>query len=240
MHIRGRLKQDPPDPALETLEQVRRMPVPVFGLVAQRHLEDWDAFGVTSSAHNGVLDSCEVSISYTLWRNPEYIDDPGNLSDLDDEVRAQLEQLAPDRPRWLIERTRRLRYPLLWDCVTTHWCAQPGERDRVEARLAEHVNHVLINRFRETRVARVPVGTEHGRSGSGPVGELDSPVDERHVEHDVPVRVNGFWRPGIRIDTDPDVYGVGVALDPATCITAVIPRDDLRFVEVAFATRRLN
>jgi hypothetical protein len=227
MHIRGRLRHDAPDPALDVIEQVKRMPVPVFGLVAQRHLEDWDAFGWTALEHDGVLESCEASISYTLWRNPEYIDDPANLADLDDETRARLEHLPPDRPRWLIERTRRMTYPLLWDCVTTHWSAAPHDGDRVEQRLAAHVNHVLINRFRGTRVR------------GGVAGDLDSPVDERHAEHDVPIRVNGYWRSGIRIDTDPDVCGVGVALDRATSITAVVPRDELRFVDLAFATRRL-
>jgi hypothetical protein len=50
--------------------------------------------------------------------------------------------------------------------------------------------------------------------------------------------VNGYERSGIRIDTDPDVYGVGVALDDASCVTAVVPRDELRFIDLAFATRR--
>jgi hypothetical protein len=70
-------------------------------------------------------------------------------------------------------------------------------------------------------------------------GELDSPVDERHAEHGVPLRVNGFAWSGIRIDTDPVVHGVGIALDATTCVTAVVPRDELRFVDLAFATRRL-
>jgi hypothetical protein len=228
MHFRGRREADAPDPALENIEQARRMPVPVLGLVPQRHLEDWDAFGVASSSHDGELDSCEVSISYTLWRNPHNIDDPRNLAELDDEQRAALSvDLPSDRPPWLIERVRRMRYPLLWEAVTTHWHPEPTAYDSVEARLAAHVNHILMNGFRATRV--------HGEVA----GELDSPVDERHVEHGVRLLVNGYERSGIRIDTDPDVYGVGVALDDASCVTAVVPRDELRFIDLAFATRRL-
>jgi len=249
MHIRGWLGRDAPDPALETLEKARRMPVPVFGLVPQRHLEDWDAFSVSSGSHNGVFDSCEVSLSYTLWRNPEYIDDPVNLAEdavskaarresdtnVDwprDDPRQQLRRDAMrERPDWLLERLRRMLYPLLWECVATHWRAEPREHDRVEARLVSHLNHILTNRFRQTRV--------RGSGAEDGMGDLDSPVDERHVEHNVTVRVNGFERQGIRIDTDPDVFGVGVALDPATCVTAVVPRDELRFVDLAFATRPL-
>ena len=226
MHFRGRVEADSQDPALEIVEQLRRMPAPVFGLVPQRHLEDWDAFGLSSSAHDGRLASCEVSISYTLWRNPHNIDDPVNLAELDEEARElAYQEIARDRPRWLRERVRRMRYPLLWEAVVTHWSADP--RDDLEARLVAHVNHVLLNRFQESRA-----------TGALPP-ELDSPVDERHVEHGVRVRLDGFERSGIRIDTDPDVYGVGVAVDEHTVVTAALPRDELRFIEVAFARRPL-
>ena len=238
MHFRGRLEPDAPDPAFETIARARRMPVPVLGLVPQRHLEDWDAFGVSSGSHNGVLDMCEVSISYTLWRNPHNIDDPVNLVELDELTRAQLEQEASwERPQWLLERARRMRYPLLWEAVATHWHAEASEYDSVESRLAAHVNHILMNRFHESRVRAAHAG-ESGPHDVGP-GELDSPVDERHVEHGVGVLVNGFERPGIRIDTDPDVFGVGVALGDTSCVTAVVPRDELRFIDLAFATRVL-
>ncbi|GAA4154798.1 hypothetical protein GCM10022286_02820 [Gryllotalpicola daejeonensis] len=204
------------------------MPVPVLGLVPQRHLEDWDAFGINAGTHNGVLDSCEVSISYTLWRNPANLDDPANFAELDEEQRADLELEVPwERPQWLFERVRRMRYRTLWECVKTHWGAEPHEYDSVEARLVSHVNHILENRFRATRVrGKLP-------------GDLDSPVDERHVEHGIALLVNGYEREGARIDTDPDVYGVGVVLDNGSSVTAVLPRDELRFIELAFATRRL-
>lgn len=226
MHFRGRVEADAQDPALEIIAQLRRMPAPVFGLVPQRHLEDWDAFGLNSSSHDGELTSCEVSISYTLWRNPHNIDDPVNFAELDEEARElAYQEIARDRPRWLRERVRRMRYPLLWEAVVTHWSARP--LDDLETRLAGHVNHVLLNRFPATRAT------------GGLPAELDSPVDERHVERGVPLRVDGFERSGIRIDTDPDVFGVGVAVDEHTLVTAALPRDELRFIDVAFARRPL-
>lgn len=228
MHIRGRLSREAPDPALESLERARRMPVPVFGLVPQRHLEDWNAIGVDSSEAAGMLVSCAVAISYTLWRNPEYIDDPVNLAELDDDTRESLDrEISWQRPQWLVERSRRARYPLLWECVRTSWNGDRGPADTVETMLAGHVNHILRNSFHELRVR-------------GPFpGALDAPVDERHAEHGVTVLVNGFEHAGIRIDTDPNVYGLGVDLGGNGIVTAVVPRDELRYLRLAFATRQL-
>ncbi|GAA4471531.1 hypothetical protein [Phytohabitans houttuyneae] len=216
-----------PDPRLEWREQARRMPVPVFGLVPQRHAEDWDAIGLGSGTVNGVLESCEVSVTYTLWRNPDDPDDPVNLAELDDEQRRALAEQPPwARAPWLEEQVRRMRYPALWECVRTRWTREPGEFDTVRALLVEHVNHIVANQFRRTRVV-----------GDHPPYEVDSPVNERCAEPGIPVVVDGVTRDGLRIDTDPDVYGVGVDLDPHTVLTAAVPRDDLPYLQMAFATR---
>jgi hypothetical protein len=223
----GVLGEDAPDPRLERLEQARHMPVPVLGLVAQPHLEDWGAIGVGSGTRDGELESCEASISYTLWRNPDDRTDPVNLVELDERQRAALETEPPwPRPAWLVEQIQRMRYPMLWECVCTRWFRAPGEHDTVRAVLVSHVNHVLTNRFRETRVV-----------GDAPPFDLDSPVDERCVEAGVPVMVDGIVRDGVRVDTDPDVYGVGVDLGTHAVLTAAIPRDALEYVDVAFAVR---
>jgi hypothetical protein len=230
MHFSGRLSADAPDPALDTLAKARRMPVPVYGLTPQRHVEDWDAFGVQSATHDGELDSCTVSVSYTLWRNPHNIHDPVNLARLDDETRRSLDSEVPwARPEWLLERVRRMHYPMLWECVRTSWHREPEPRDSIESELVSHVNYILVNSFRATRVDPASV---HGFDG------LSGAVHEKCVEHGVVVRVDGFERSGIRIDTDPDVYGVGVALG-GSLLTAVVPRDELRFIELSFETRRL-
>ncbi|MGN9910026.1 hypothetical protein ACTMTJ_20985 [Phytohabitans sp. LJ34] len=200
------------------------MPVPVVGITSQPHLEDWGAIGVSTG---GALDWCEVSISYTLWRNPDEPDDPANLAELDPEQRHALEaEPRWPRPQWLVEQVRRMRYPILWECVRTRWSRRPGAFDTIESVLAAHVNHVLVNQFRQTRVV-----------SSHPPSELDSPVYERCVDHGIPVLVDGAVLDGSRIDTDPDVYGVGVELGAHTVVTAAIPRDALPHVEVAFAVR---
>ena len=215
MRFAGILGEDEPDPRLQWREQARQLPVPIVGLVPQPHLEDWGAIGVGTGTRNGELDSCEVSISYTLWRNPDQPDDPVNLAELDEGQRRALDNEPPwPRPPWLLEQVRRMRYPMLWECVRTQWSRLPSATGAIGEQLAGHVNNVLINRF--------PAAPE---------------VDERCVESGIPVLVDGGTRTGVRIDTDPNVYGVGVELDAQRSLTAVIPRDALPYVEIAFAVR---
>jgi hypothetical protein len=92
--------------------------------------------------------------------------------------------------------------------------------------LVAHVNHVLVNQFRQTRV-----------HGGAPPYELDEPVDQRCIQTGARVLVDGVVRDAIRIDTDADVYGVGVALGADAVLTAAIPRDSLPYIEIAFAKR---
>jgi hypothetical protein len=227
MRFAGVLGEDAPDPRLQWREQARLMPVPVLGLLPQRHLEDWEAVGVGTETRNEVLTSCEVNISYTLWRNPDEPTDPLNLAELDEQQRHALEADPPwPRPPWLLEQVRKMRYPMLWECVRTRWCRDPHESDRVDALLVAHVNHILVNRFRPTPAV----------SNDLPY-DIDGPVDERCVERGVPVLVDGVARDGVRIDTDPDVYGLGVDIGANAVLTAAIPRDALPYLEVAFAAR---
>ncbi|WP_345627413.1 hypothetical protein [Rugosimonospora acidiphila] len=193
----------------------------------QPHLEDWGAIGVGSGTRNGILDSCEASISYTLWRNPDEPDDPANLAALDEQERRAPEMEPPwPRPPWLVEQVRRMRYPTLWECVRTQWSREPGASDAAQTLLVAHVNHVLANRFRHSRVG-----------GDDPPYALSGAVHQRCVESQVPVMVDGTTRNGFRIDTDPHVYGLAVALDAHTVLTAALPRDVLPYLEIAFAVR---
>jgi hypothetical protein len=121
-----------------------------------------------------------------------------------------------------------MRYPMLWECARTRWSREPGVFDTVRPQLVAHVNHILINQFRQTRAV-----------GEDPPYKLDNPVDERRIEPDIPVLVDGTARNGFRIDTDPDVYGVGVDLGRHAVLTAAIPRDALPYLQVAFAVRPL-
>ena len=224
----GVVGDDEPDPRLRWHEQARRLPMPIVGLVPQPHLEDWGAIGVGSGTRNGVLDSCEANVSYTLWRNPDEPDDPVNLAELDEQQRRALEAApAGPRPRWLVEQVRRMRYPMLWECVRTQWSREPGGFDTVQTQLVAHVNHILVNQFRQPWVV-----------GDDPPYEVDNPVDERCVEARIPVLIDGIARDGFRIDTDPHVYGLAVDLDARTVLTAAIPRDAMPYLQIAFAVRQ--
>jgi hypothetical protein len=215
VRFEGIIGADEPDPREQWREQARRMPVPVLGLLPQRHLEDWGAISVASGTREGVLESCEVSLGYTLWRNPDDPDDPVNLAETDEWQRRALEEEPPwPRPGWLVDQVRRMRHPMLWECVRTRWSQEPGGVGAVESLLVAHVNHVLANQFQEA-----------------------PPVDERCVEPRIPVVVDGTARDGFRLDTDPHVYGVAAALGARTVLTAAIPRDALPFVQVAFESR---
>ncbi|MFC5931116.1 hypothetical protein [Cryobacterium melibiosiphilum] len=91
-----------------------------------------------------------------------------------------------------------------------------------ESTLVDHVNYVVMNTFREQRAA------------GGFPGELDSPATTAHIEH-TSVRVDGADLPGMHLDTDPNVYGVGVAFTDRI-LTAVIARDHLTDITLAFET----
>lgn len=112
-----------------------------------------------------------------------------------------------------------MRYRMLWEAVRTTWRSADSHRPTAEQELAEHVNHVLINRY-----------------GHSPAGE----VDERQVEHGVSVIVDGGAVPGIRIDTDRHVFAIGADLGRRGVVTAVLDRDELPYLVLEFATRALD
>jgi hypothetical protein len=214
---------DPMDvPPPQTLDEVVRVfPVPVMSFVAQPSLQVLGVGTVGMSADGGPTVLEAVSISFTLWRNPLDHDDPDNLAELDDTLRESLDA-PPVRPLpdWMMAQRELLRYPALWEAVTTTRLDDVSRS--LESTLVMHVNHILINTFRDQRV-----------TGGFP-GELDDPVAERHIQP-APVRIDGIDVPGMRIDTDPHVYAVGAAVGDRL-LTAVVARDHLPFVTVEFAT----
>jgi hypothetical protein len=224
----GVLPEDAPDPRLRTIEQLREMPVPILGLVPQPNIQDWGALGVGSARSGGVIDQITAVIGYTLWRNPADRSDPGNLADLDEQTQAALDMPPPwPRPRWLIDQVERMRYPMLWEAVRTTWQRDDAGPITATGELVGHVNNVLVNRY-HTEWTRDPAAVEHG---------LKHYVDERHIERDVPVTVNGTTIPGLRIDTDPFVFGIGADLGDNTVLTTVIDREALPFLTIEFANR---
>jgi hypothetical protein len=226
MDFSGVLGADAPDPELERRAAVRALGFDVAGLVAQRHLEDSGSLGVQTSESDGVLVRATVSRQYTLWRNPDDRDDPVNLAALDDEQRRSLEEVPPwPRPDWLVATVERLRYPMLWEAVQTHWTAPDLTRPTPGETLVEHVQYVLVNRYRDEHA--LPDLTDH------PWPTL---VDERSVQSGHPVLVDGVERSGLLLDTDPFVLGLAVELDDGRVVTAVLPRDDLPLLTVAFVS----
>jgi hypothetical protein len=216
--------RDPEDiPPPPTLNEVASLfTVPVMSFIPQPSLEELGV-GTTGSSSNGgptTLDS--VSISYTLWRNPGDHADSANLADLSEAEREALDTVpVGPLPDWVVEQRELRRYPSLWEAVMTTRVLD-DDWQTPESTLVGHVNHIVTNTFREQRVL------------GGFPGELDSPVTEQHIEY-VNVRVDGADVPGMRINTDPNVYAVGAAVNDRI-LSAVIARDHLPYVTVAFAT----
>jgi len=224
MDFIGVLGADAPDPELEQRAAVRALGFDVAGLRAQRHLEDSGSLGVQISESDGVLVSATVSRQYTLWRNPDDRSDPVNLAVLDDERRRSLEEVPPwPRPAWLIAGVERMRHPMLWEAVQTHWSVPGATRPTATATLVEHVQSVLMNQYRD----------EHGLPDptEDPWPVL---VDERSVQPGHRVLVDDVERPGLLLDTDPFVLGMAIELDDGRLLTAVLPRDELPLLTVAF------
>lgn len=224
----GVLPEDAPDPRLEREEIVKAMPVPIIEFTAQPAIE-FAGFSVTSSGSGsggGGLNAMTVGISATLWRNPADKSDAVNLADLDDATRRSLDEVPPwPRPAWLIASVERMRYPMLWDAVQTTWHREQSERSTLDALLVHHVNHILMNQFRE----------EAGLD----VHNWDAPglASERVVRRGIDVFIDGELMPGAEIDTDPFVYAVGAKLSSGGTFTAVIPREHLPYLRLEFRQR---
>jgi hypothetical protein len=219
--------RDPMDiPAPPTVDDASRLfAVPLMSFMPQPSLSELGVGTVGSSSNGGPTALDSVAISYTLWRNPGDREDPANLAELSDSQRESREMVPPrPLPGWMIERRDLMRFPVLWEAVTT---TRVREMDwqTPESTLVMHVNHILNNTFHEQRVI-----------GDFP-GELDSPVTEKHLES-ITISVDGIGVPGMRIDTDPHVYAVGASMGDRI-LTAVIARDHLPYVTVAFVTRSL-
>ena len=215
----------PPPPTID--EAAKLFGVPVMSFIAQPSLGELRFASTTGSSLNGGAGSLDsVAISYTFWRNPNERNDPANLVDLSESGREALDaDPVKPLPDWMMEQRELMRYPMLWEAVMTTRVAGDGWQTP-ESTLVGHVNYILMNSFHELRV-----------TGGFP-GELDAPVAERHIEA-VTIPVDGVEVPGMRIDTDPHVYAVGAALNDRI-LTAVIARDYLPHVDLAFRTRELR
>lgn len=229
MYVAGILPEDAPDPLVAALERAREFPLPVVGLVRQASLEPWTP-GLGWSADGRGKREMTISLAYTLYRNPADRSDPANLAALDEQMRAALDDVPPwPRPAWLIAQVERMRYPMLNEAVRTMWLRERDESRTIDQLLVEHVNHVLNNNFREQRGW---VGMPWDRPAPD--------VTTRSVQRHVPLRLDGAEVDGIQADTDPFVYGVAADLGERGLFSAVLPRDELEFVELAFASASVD
>jgi hypothetical protein len=227
MRVAGILPEDAPDPRAEWVESLKLMPIPVMGLIPQPSLEDTDAVGLSYGLDDRGYSEMTTSITYTLWRNPDDRSDPVNLADLDEKTRRSIEEVPPwPRPLWLIEQVERLRYPQLCEAVRTTWHRTPSERSSVRSLLADHVNHILMNLYRQVLWP-----------GSNPWDQHALTVTGRMVNSHARTVINGVDMPGAEVDTDPFVYGIGAQLAGGGVVTAVLPRTELRHIQVQFTAR---
>ena len=230
MHISGRIGADRPDPFDDLRRHARTLGIPAAGLVPQRHLEDWGVCGLSSSQHDEdggrVTTAVTLSRMYGVWRNPDDREDPVNLSDLDDGMRRSLDRPMPDGPPWLVRQLDRLRRPVLWDAVHTHWAAFDRADEELDLAdlLTAHVDHVLQNRFR----------AEHGLGD--PTVEPWRPLAHAAAVHGAAVAIDGVVVDGATIDTDAWVVGIGTPLRDGRAMTAVVPRALLDLVTLEFLT----
>lgn len=211
----------PPPPSAD--EVAAQMAVPLLTLVNQETVEEASA-GRGFQTQDGVLLVEYADLSYTLWRHPADHGDPRNLEDLSPEVKAGLEaEPVGPLPDWLLEARTRLRYPMIWEGVrTTHFFQ--GVPRAPEEVLAEHMNYIITNVFRDERVA------------GGFPGELMDPVEANDAQSGHLIVIDGKETGGVRIDTDPHVLGLGIAID-SRVHTAAIPRRYLPYLRLEFATR---
>src|ERR1700710_411374 len=103
MYVSDRDPMDIPQP--QTLNEVAEaFTVPVMSFIPQPSLEESGVGTVGSSSNGGPVVLDTVSISYTLWRNPDDYQDPINLAMLGDSEREALDA-APVRPLpdWIME-----------------------------------------------------------------------------------------------------------------------------------------
>jgi hypothetical protein len=225
MEFAGTLPEDAPDPRRERAEALKAMPIPVIGFIEQRTLELAD-IGLVSQSDGTSFSMVTAVESSTLWRNPDDRSDPVNLAELDDATRRALDEVPPwPRPSWLIEEVERMRYPRLMEAVRTTWHRDEWEFTKLESLLVHHANHILMNQFRE-------------ELGLG-IQDWDSPAltSARVVRHGVELVVDGSAVTGAMIDTDPFVYAVGAKLSNGGTLTAVVPREHLRYITLEFAAR---
>lgn len=128
----------------------------------------------------------------------------------------------PADPNWT-QAMLRAGGRALRDAVrTTRFRDRDRSHDRQSSELARHINYVLLNSFRTSRVR----GTTPPR--------VETPVSSLAAFADCEIAVNGVDRSAKAIDSDPDVYGLATWVQDSL-VTVVIPRDVFKQLDLRLA-----
>lgn len=224
----GILPEDAPDPRLEQATKLKTFPVPLMGLISQPALEEISQMSLNDAYDDRGYSEICATLSYTLWRNPNDRADPINLAQLPEETRAMIDDVPPwPRPAWLVEQAEMYRYPMLWEAVRTTWQRDPARESTLSTLLVEHANYVLMNQYNQ--------------DSSSLSWDRSAPthlVSERAINTNARVQINGVETLAAELDTDIYVYGIGAQLESGGFLTAVIPRSELKYINVSFGTHR--
>lgn len=193
---------------------------PVYGFVAQSHLQE---FAATPASATGRV--VQVSLSYTYFRVPARPADPSNFVELTaDQERAIVAAEGSKLPPWLKDQISRMRYPVLFEAVRTS-LPIPSERAHpIESRLAAHMSDAL-------HALRPQLATVESSHHGSPLQVRDD-----DIRRGVPVLVDGEPVRSYRVDGHPEVIAIG--MDLRSCfVTAVVPRGMLPGLDLSFARR---
>ena len=223
MQFAGVLPEDAPDPRDAASRRLSDLPFPLMGFVPQPTLEDTNAPAFEEGTGTEGRSHLAVSLSYTLWPNPDDHADPVNLRDLEQHEQRAIDDVPPwPRPSWLIEYVEMMRYPQLWEAVRTSWNRDAAEHTTLTQQLVDHTNYILMNQFRE-ELGLVP----------GPIGDGPWRVGPSSVNTAVMLDIDGRAVPAVEIDTDPFVCAIGAQIRDDVVTTVVIAREYLPYVRVA-------
>lgn len=228
MQLTGIVQSDTPDPLVAIRDRVTRLDVKVAGLQRQPHLQDWGALDLREqhATTDSPLHSVTVSRSYTLWRNPCWKEDPRNFIEPEDLGQQPFDHSHPDpQPHWLAKQAKRMRYPLLWNVVQTHWSSSNDLMPSVETLLVEHVRHLLRNQFPSSCSSEVSSPSQEDWSNSGSLNQVQSGYVMNIDDSDC----SGFL-----FDANELVLGMGASLDDGRVLTAAIPRKEASLVHYNF------
>lgn len=175
-YVSGPIQWPPAPPSFDELAE--EFGGDVFAFVPQRHLEQ-----ATAGADRTNGEITAIALSYTLFVNPDDLDDPVNVRHLPEGERFS--EATPGSPGWIQDLVRRDRYPMLWDVLRTSTLTDALTWGSVAAALGSHLD----------RVASGAADPQSGFTG------LDDPEPlDPSLAQECTLEVAGALVPGIRIE----------------------------------------